>query len=134
VDPGEPFETTARTVHVKSMMALSRGVYDTDAVAEMRREIERDGDPLDPGYHFTFQLPPMEVTAPETVAESWIEWHTPLRSTGPAFYLAARAHDTVELLIRVIREGYPAARLTTLLTTMRDALLDVALAVPADAR
>ncbi|MEU7845174.1 condensation domain-containing protein [Micromonospora sp. NPDC049114] len=124
-EPDEVFAHTARALYVRNMRALKHGVYDPDAVARIREDAEREGGPLDPGYHFTFLLPPMVVQPPETIQESRIEWHVPIRSTGPGFYLMANADTTVRLTVRVIREGYQRAELEALLVAMRDDLMEL---------
>ncbi|GIJ76653.1 Condensation domain-containing protein [Micromonospora phaseoli] len=125
LDPDQSFAQAARALYVRNMRALKHGVYDPDTVTRVREDAEREGGPLDPGYHFNLLLPPMTVDPPEEIQESSIEWHTPIRSTGPGFYLMASADTTVRLTVRVIREGYRREELHALLTTMRDDLLEL---------
>ncbi|WP_422736001.1 condensation domain-containing protein [Micromonospora sp. WMMD729] len=131
-EPDEAFAQTARTLYVRNMRALKHGVYDPDAVAGIREDIERAGGPLDPGYHFTFLLPPMVVSPPAEIQESRIEWHVPIRSTGPDFYLMASADSTVRLTVRVIRDGYRRQELEALLVAMRNDLSELVGAAPRD--
>jgi hypothetical protein len=129
--PDKPFAAIVRRLHFRSLGALKHGIYDPDVIARVRAEAGRDGGPVDPGYHFTYLLPPMTVRPPAGVTEPWLEWHVPIRGTGPGFYLMVNAHEEVNLTLRVIRAGYSREALEAVLGGVRELLLGFVTGSPA---
>jgi hypothetical protein len=125
--PEKPFPAIVRGLHFKSLGALKHGIYDPDVIIRMREEADREGVPVDPGYHFTYLLPPMNVSPPSEITDPVMEWHIPIRNTGPAVYLIVNAHEEINLTLRVIRRGYTREQLETVLTGMRELLLEIVL-------
>jgi len=117
---GRPFPQRAASLHWRSFKALKYGCYNPDAIAAIRAELARDGLMPPPGWHFTFLPAPLDGrSATEWTAPS-VEWITPARSTGPAFYLVANAYPAVTLRMRVIRADFGREELATFLDVMGD--------------
>ncbi|MEV5694653.1 condensation domain-containing protein [Micromonospora globbae] len=115
VDPDGPLGSVAREVNVAAVRAMRHGVYDPFAVGP---------HDFDHGSYVTFIPPPADADPASTeVLPGRIEWLPPRSYSGASFYLIARAHPTVQLTLRVMRDGYGRAEVERFLTTMADLLL-----------
>jgi len=125
-DEAEPFDTLAGKIHWKTFNALKNGCHDVDATNRIRAEFSAMDPPVDPGYNFNAVVAPAGDPATESIDPSRVEWYVPARTTGPGFYLIARAISSIELVFRVNRPGIDKEALTTCLTSVQDRLLSVA--------
>ncbi|SIR29473.1 condensation domain-containing protein [Micromonospora avicenniae] len=114
-DPGGPLGPVAREVNVAAVNAMRHGVYDPFAVGT---------HDFDHGSYFTFLPPPDDADPePSEVTPGRIEWLPPRAYSGASFYLVARAYPSVQLTLRVMRDGYGRADVERFLTAMVDLLL-----------
>jgi hypothetical protein len=120
-DESEPFPVMARRIHAKAFSALKHGCYNPDTVTALKEELNREGPPVDPGYHFNAMIAPGGDPA-ATLEPSSVKWYTPARATGGAFYMIVRAITAVNILFRVSRPEFDRDTLAACLDSIQDTL------------
>ncbi|RKN21026.1 hypothetical protein D7147_09480 [Micromonospora musae] len=113
-DPDGPLGPPARQVNVAAVQAMRHGVFDPFAVTPQD---------FDHGSYFTFIPAPDDADpTPTEVTPARLEWLAPRAHSGASFYLVAKAYPTVQLTLRVMRDGYGRADAERFLTAMTDLL------------
>jgi hypothetical protein len=116
---GRPFPQWAARLHWRVVKALKYGHYNVDQIDAIRAGLERDGRSPGPGWHFTFLPPPLDGQSAARWRAPSVEWRTPVRSAGPAFYLVADAYPAVTLTARAIRADFGRERFAAFLDLMQ---------------
>ncbi|TDC38757.1 hypothetical protein E1211_05950 [Micromonospora sp. 15K316] len=109
-DPERPLGQSAQEVNLAAVRAMRHGVFDPFAVTPQD---------FDHGSYFTFIPAPDDADpGPTELLPERLEWLAPRAYSGASFYLVARAYPSVQLTLRVMRDGYGRADAERFLVTM----------------
>jgi hypothetical protein len=124
-DADEPLDSMVKKVHWKAFNAFKNGTCDPDAIVAIRTEFEALDPPIDPGFNFNAILAPPGFPAPEEPpAPPRFEWYDLDRTSGPGFYLIARAISSISIVCRIRWPAMTKPILEDFLMSMRDTLVE----------
>jgi hypothetical protein len=126
-DGTETFAELATKVQGKALNGFKNSICDPDYVVEVREEFfEKAEPPADKGFATNIILAPPGFAPAAQQQSPSMEFATPARATGPAFYLIASGIETIDAVVRCKRADIDQAQVGAILETMQATLLSVA--------